>query len=530
MHQRIATALASVALVGALFVGAPQRAAATTYSPDLFVAMSGGGYTGDYASNCNAPDYSSDPITYDGDGNIHEDNADIQAAIDAADPGVTIYLCAGTYDIVTELHDDNNAVTLVGAGEGVGGTTLDAWGPTRIIYWNPDGSTDTLTLANMRLYDGYTTYWGGAVYQSGGGLAIDHVTFDANAADCLGGAIYWDNGESDAVATIADATFTSNRAGIDGFCSGGAIAVAGSLTVARSTFTDNSSTSSGGAVVSQPLGSSTLDIHDSIFTGNDALDDAGGAIYVYYEDASLSYNVYRANRGGAVDVWGDCTVLNVDHDSYFENVATHNGGGIYAEDVDLSVTNSVFTSNVAGANGGGLYQRGYCDSTVADHNTFANNSAGGYGGGAYFRDFGNGLAGADHINYNMFTGNTARSGGGLFTDDTQNQYPSSDDYDAMVMGNSFTRNVATEAGGGLAQSFLSTYEYDHLGKGFPMGVIKNVFRANRAKVGGGAAIDFHSKRSKTQKFLVSMRKNRFIGNLSKSSGNLAVGVFTWGGN
>jgi len=522
MHQRIATALASVALVGALFVGAPQRAAATTYSPDLFVAMSGGGYTGDYASNCNAPDYTTDGT---------DDQVQIETAIGDADNGATIYLCAGTYDIKAELEDNNKALTLVGAGEGVGGTTLDAWGPTRIIYWVPDGSTDTLTLANMRLYDGHTTNWGGAVYQSGGGLAIDHVTFDANAADCLGGAIYWDNGESDAVATIADATFTSNRAGIDSTCVGGAITVAGSLTVARSTFTDNSSTYGGGAVVSQPLGSSTLNIHDSIFTGNDSLDDSGGAIRVYYEDASLSHNVYRANRGGAVVVEGaedDCTVLNVDHDTYIENIATYRGGGIYAGWVDLSVTNSVFTSNVAGTDGGGLYQEGYCASTVADHNTFANNSAGGYGGGAHFDDFGNGLAGADHINYNMFTGNTARSGGGLFTDDTQNQYPSSDDYDAMVMGNSFTRNVATEAGGGLAQSFLSTYEFDHVGKGFPMGVIKNVFRANRAKVGGGAAIDFHSKRSKTQKFLVSMRKNRFIGNRSKSSGNLAVGVFTWG--
>ena len=194
----------------------------------------------------------------------------------------------------------------------------------------------------------------------------------------------------------------------------------------------------------------------------------------------------------------------------------------------MQVNYGIFTANTATHDGGAIYQSGYCTSTVADHNTFTSNVAGRDGGGADFIDFGEGPAGADHINYNTFTGNTAgHNGGGLFTDDTGDQVGSSTDYDAMIVGNTFSKNVATEAGGGLAQSFLSTFEYDKVGKGFPIGVVKNVFRRNSAKVGGGAAIDFHSKRSKTEKFLASMRKNRFVGNRAKSSGNPAVGVFTW---
>ena len=136
---------------------------------------------------------------------------------------------------------------------------------------------------------------------------------------------------------------------------------------------------------------------------------------------------------------------------------------------------------------------------------------------------------SDHLNYNTFTHNVAgRNGGGLFTDDTGHTNGSSNDYDAVISGNTFFKNAATAAGGGLAQSYQSSCTPpDPIGNCFPMSVTKNVFRQNSARVGGGAAIDFHSKRSKTAKFLKSMRKNRFIGNRAKSSGNPAVGVFTW---
>ena len=77
--------------------------------------------------------------------------------------------------------------------------------------------------------------------------------------------------------------------------------------------------------------------------------------------------------------------------------------------------------------------------------------AGRDGGGAKIRDFGEGLAGADHLDRNMFKYNVAgRDGGGLFTDDTGDVWGSNNDYDAMIVGNTFFKNVATEAGGGLA--------------------------------------------------------------------------------
>ena len=105
--QRFVSALATLALVGALFSGAPAavRASGATYYVSSAAHVSGG--------SCADPDY-----TVDGTA----DNVQIQAAIDAAGADDTVYLCAGTYHLANTLLG-GDPMTLQGAGQGV--TILD---------------------------------------------------------------------------------------------------------------------------------------------------------------------------------------------------------------------------------------------------------------------------------------------------------------------------------------------------------------------------------------------------------------------
>ena len=88
--------------------------------------------------------------------------------------------------------DDSDGVRKNTGGEGDGGTTLDAYGSTRIIFWDTVDANQNLTLYDMKLYDGEMPYDGGAVWASAGSLTVDHVTFDGNIAAGQGGAINWD--------------------------------------------------------------------------------------------------------------------------------------------------------------------------------------------------------------------------------------------------------------------------------------------------------------------------------------------------
>ena len=80
--QRIVSALATLALVGALFSGAPAavRASGTTYYVSSNTHVSGG--------SCADPDYTVDDTA---------DDVQVQLAFDAASDGDTVHLCAGTF-------------------------------------------------------------------------------------------------------------------------------------------------------------------------------------------------------------------------------------------------------------------------------------------------------------------------------------------------------------------------------------------------------------------------------------------------
>jgi hypothetical protein len=163
----------------------------------------------------------------------------VQPAIDAASPGETITLCAGTFTGNLTIDRD---LTLIGAGDGfgAGNTILQGTGTGSVVTT----TLNVLTLRSLRIIGG-------------------------NAASASGGGI-----DSQATLELIDCTVTGNSAEF-----GGGIVVAfGGLSLTNSVITGNVATEEGGGIFNY-FGTVTLDAASRV-TGNDANEfDGGGGIY-----------------------------------------------------------------------------------------------------------------------------------------------------------------------------------------------------------------------------------------------------------
>jgi predicted outer membrane repeat protein len=220
MFRRFAL-LGSLALLAALFSGAPAPVSANGNTPQLETWVARGDEANDNVNgetagtSCSLPDYIAGP-----------DNADVQIQLGVdhtLDEGI-LHLCAGTYNISTTINLGAALLTLQGAGAGV--TILDGGGTTQILRG------DTVTVSGLAFQSG-SAFLGGAI-RAEGSATITSSIFTGNKADPAqgGGAIV-----AFGSATITGSTFTDNSAGL-----GGAFYSGGTATVTDSTFTDNVAT------------------------------------------------------------------------------------------------------------------------------------------------------------------------------------------------------------------------------------------------------------------------------------------------
>ncbi len=236
----------------------------------------------------------------------------IQAGINAATYGDTVYVAAGTYYENITLK---SGVIVQGAGAGV--TTIDGGGSGRVVTAHNVDSAAKL--------DGFTITNGAA--DEGAGIRFR-----------------WSS------PTISNSIITGNSAGARG---GGIHAIhSSSPTISNSIISDNSSGIYGGGIYvawgSHPT------ITDSIISGNSAI--MGGGIDVYHlSNPTISNSIIvdnNARDGGGINV-GDAspTIIN---STITGNSAERYGGGIYADVSSLTVSNSIISSNDA-SSGGGIY-------------------------------------------------------------------------------------------------------------------------------------------------------------------------------
>ncbi len=208
-------------------------------------------------------------------------------------------------------------VTIDNAEIGSNGASNDGAG----IYLLDVATIQNFSLLNSSLNGNVATGDGGGIYVNNtGALNVDNSDFSANEA-ANGGAIY----------------------GIFAIIKGGA-------------FDGNSATNEGGAIYLTTLNATNIQI-----TNNQAGQNGGGvyakrSVPVLAQSSVLS-NTAGTNGGGLyiTDAPATTWVSNISQTAVANNQATGDGGGIWADESDIIVSNSTISSNRANSNGGGFY-------------------------------------------------------------------------------------------------------------------------------------------------------------------------------
>ncbi|MBN2678538.1 MAG: hypothetical protein JXR32_10815 [Anaerolineaceae bacterium] len=269
---------------------------------------------------------------------------------------------------LTNVIFRHNHASRLGVGGGGGGMVSIESNPTltHVIFehnWTESGSdgggliiavnsepilTDVVFNHNWVAAGSVNGYGGGLVNSNNSHPILNHITFIENSAD-IGGGFFT---QLYSHPTLTDVTFTNNHA-VDG---GGMYAdlIQGGATMKRVTFRGNTAKNGGGYFV---VGENTVDLNDVIFNSNHA--DNGAAIYSLGSNTMTMRNV---------------TINN--------NSANFSGGGMYFYDhITAMLTNVTFSGNSAD-HGGAIYSNGCNDLTIR-HGTLSGNMASIVGGGIY---------------------------------------------------------------------------------------------------------------------------------------------------
>ena len=251
----------------------------------------------------------------------------VQDAIDAAQPGDTITICAGTYLGPNGVVDIDKNLTVIGAGDGddpSANTILDADGTATVVRVR---GTRTVTLQGLRIT-------GGQESSNGGGIN--------NAGDL----------------TTSGCTVTGNR-GTMNIGGPGGIFSAGPLTMTDCTVSANVTPSANAGGI-RAIGG-PLSLNGCTITGNEGF--VGGiaidVIMATITDTTIADN--RANASGSANGGGirvDQGTLDLIQSSVSGNQASTVGGGIINANGTVTLTESSVTDNTAGTTGGGIQNDG----------------------------------------------------------------------------------------------------------------------------------------------------------------------------
>lgn len=356
-------------------------------------------------SSCSAPGY------------VGTDQTPIINAIEAADAGDTVYICAGDYHFTANGVIGAVASDITVSGSGEHATVLDGLSTYQVLAFN--SGAENLLIKNLGIHNGSWTY-GGGLYIYWSSFEVRNVRFEGNyGGNYGGGALYVE--DSIGTSRVVDSVFDSNVAEW-----GGAIVVDNSdLEVIESDFTNNSTyyesasmaPDYGGAGIYLYGGS--LTVEDSRFIANSTPGTSGGAaIHVYEGSLSVDGSEFSGNRaaqGPAIYSYGtslgydSSATLTITNSQFIgnQNLTFDDGGAIASErnGRDITLNGNLFSKN-RGAFWGGAVEIWLVggDLSITD-NEFKANSA--REGGALWIDVRGGVA---EIHGNRFLSNRARYG------------------------------------------------------------------------------------------------------------------------
>ena len=495
--KRLMTALASIALIGTLFVGAPKPVFAVGGADTFYVGFGGGSDAG-----CGVPDYDLDygnDFYWDGDsweynGRLKLEDAlyeffDNDGTLDVTD-GDTIVICDGWFhlhadgpawngDLTPGVDVDPSTITIRGLG--VNNTVIDGTepddadpydaDPRRPFYFlNTNLILEDMTIINTSSLEDDGDIDGGAIFLNYGSLEIndvDFVNFVAEGGD--GGAIQ-----------AYDADIDLNNVNFD-------------LTTGVWPYNSDYNDGNGGAIAASSTSSTApnlvVTIDDSEFN-NIGTQDNGGALHLYCASTTITNTAFYDNTAGISGgaIWtsgeeGDCDTtgqLTIDQ-SVFEGNYIHDlfgdyndgyGGAVASVYQPVTITDSDFGAvgdgNSAGesGNGGALYVDGTSGTqvTVEDSN-FEDNYADDDGGAIFTHCVnldvtGNASGTSDDFEATLtsvFYSNLAddEDGGAIYIGaegcNDDDLAPAADDFvTATIEGVFFEENNADDQGGAVA--------------------------------------------------------------------------------
>ena len=254
-----------------------------------------------------------------------------------------------------------------------------------------------------------------------GNTIINTIIEDNTATTGLGGGVCIESGSLtsavDAVFTVINSSISGNTSYLDG-------ASIWLNSVERMTLTNSfldrniTITGDGAGLYFNPLGSAPttariLTLNGTSFSLNHALDGNGGGIFIDSAQVTITDADFEDNRaihGGGI--YGINSTISIPSGQFMGNVATNNGGVIFVDGGQTTTTDVIFEKNSA-THGGGIY---------ATDTTFS-------------------------ISDGSFTENHATNGGGIYLEE---------DATLVATNTSFTNNTATSHGGAI---FTEDYEY-----------------------------------------------------------------------
>jgi len=244
----------------------------------------------------------------------------IQLGINAAIDGDTVLVESGIY--LGNIDFLGKQITVI-SESGSDTTTIDATltGESVVTFMN--GETNLSILDGFKLRDGSATH-GGGIHITNASPVIRNCVVTGNFASNVGGGIFVDSGE---------------------------------LTLVDVTIMNNTSKGAGGGIYLKFS-------HGSITGGSIEDNNSTNGAGIYAKDGLL----------------GSFVLSNV---AIIGNVATSNGGGVYAKTTTMSVQNCTFDINSANRGGGWFSYLGG-DATISN-TVFTNNSALDFGGAAEIR-------------------------------------------------------------------------------------------------------------------------------------------------
>ena len=334
----------------------------------------------------------------------------IQAAVEAAPEGGTVWVCDGTWFELIDIAE-GRILTLAGWSGDASRVVLDGQDLFPLLYVRADGALTvedlTFTRGNGKGEDDVLYVFGGAVTVDMSSLTVRRVNFLSNETPWGGGAIliFQDRDGSGRGASVKlyDSNFIDNSAPGTGWGGGGALAITGyvgpvDLLISGSNFEGNTAYDQGGTLFSAGHGSVDIRISDSDFKNSSSAHaggfmsitaqadsiveltqvrvnggttpQEGGVMYAFSASSAQlilgikdsTFSDCLADRGGALYLNGHGSGMFTIERSVFQNLGADSSGG--AIDLgrygvqSLRIVDSLIEGNYSGLQGGGLYASG----------------------------------------------------------------------------------------------------------------------------------------------------------------------------